>query len=147
MKTATASQDVREALTALAKSGGGVLLPEAVVEAARDKDSPLHSHFDWNNTEAAAKWRLHQARNLIRVVVEYLPSAPSIPQRVFVALRSESQTGGGYRPLRQVMASVDMRADLLSQAFDDMKMFAAKYQHLSELAGVVTAMSSALKKN
>lgn len=50
----------------------GALTPESVVEAAADPDHPLHSQFNWDDTEAADAWRRQQARILIarvRVVV------------------------------------------------------------------------------
>lgn len=43
----------------------GIITPALVVEAARNKKSPLFKYFDWNDTAAAAKWREHQARLLI----------------------------------------------------------------------------------
>jgi hypothetical protein len=48
------------------KSGG--LNPKSVVEAARMKDHPLHSKFTWDDSEAAEKWRLEEARALIASV-------------------------------------------------------------------------------
>lgn len=45
-----------------------VLLPEDVVEAARNPNSTMHSFFEWDDTEAARSFRLVQARWLIRSV-------------------------------------------------------------------------------
>lgn len=59
---------VETELRALADANGGRLVPEAVVDAARDPDSPLHSHFTWDDTEAARQHRINQARVLIRTV-------------------------------------------------------------------------------
>lgn len=47
---------------------GGVITPRAVVDDARNSDSPLHECFDWNDEIAGDKWRLVQARRLIRSV-------------------------------------------------------------------------------
>ncbi len=44
----------------------GRLTAAAVVEEAADPASPLHGHFEWNDTEAARKHREDQARALIR---------------------------------------------------------------------------------
>jgi hypothetical protein len=46
----------------------GRLTPEQVIGAAQDKNSALHDCFTWDNSEAAAKWRLEEARELIRRV-------------------------------------------------------------------------------
>lgn len=45
-----------------------VVKPEDVVEAAKAETSPLHCFFDWNDTTAAHKYRLKQARGLLRSV-------------------------------------------------------------------------------
>ena len=55
-----------EALKEIAKRDGGLLRPAAVVDAARDEKSPLHGAFEWDDTEAAQKYRLLQAQSLIR---------------------------------------------------------------------------------
>lgn len=47
----------------------GRLTPEAVVEAAKDPDSPGHAYFDWDDGEAAHKWRISQARSILSVKV------------------------------------------------------------------------------
>ena len=46
----------------------GRLNPADVIEAAKDAGSPLHSWFEWDDTVAASKYRLDQARALIRSV-------------------------------------------------------------------------------
>lgn len=46
----------------------GRLTPEQVVEAARDETSPLHTLFEWDDEKASHKYRLDQARSLIRSV-------------------------------------------------------------------------------
>ncbi len=128
-------------VNAIADRHGGVVLPEHVVEAARPAASPLHDSFNWDDTEAAEKWRLHQARNLLRIMVEYLPAdkSQSEPTRVFVALRTEATEGGGYRRMADVLSDEEMREALLSQAHDDMRTFTQRYTKLQELAEVFAA--------
>jgi len=46
----------------------GKLDPAQLIEAARDENSPLHSCFEWDDSAAAAQWRMEQARELIRRV-------------------------------------------------------------------------------
>lgn len=60
------SEAVRRALRALERSGR--LTPGDVVEAGRDPESPLHPMFEWDDGKAAERWRLEQARSLIRSV-------------------------------------------------------------------------------
>lgn len=61
------SQEAEDRLQQLAE--GGKLNPENVVrEAEADKTSPLRDYFTWNNKLAAHKYRLEEARALIRSV-------------------------------------------------------------------------------
>jgi hypothetical protein len=46
----------------------GVITAQAVVDRARDPDSPMHAHFEWDDTVAAERHREDQARALIRSV-------------------------------------------------------------------------------
>jgi hypothetical protein len=46
----------------------GAVTASLVVDAARDPDHPWHDHFEWDNEAAAERWRLTQARQLIRSV-------------------------------------------------------------------------------
>jgi hypothetical protein len=134
---------IREELLRLAKRDGGELKPEAVVRAARPESSPLHASFDWDDSEAAQRWRLHQARQLIRVVVTYEPGkdGDDVPQRVFVSLTPDRKGEGvGYRLMVDVMADVEARAQLLADARSDMYLFRTKYRRLTELAEVFDAM-------
>jgi len=134
-------------LTRIAEKNGGVLRPEDVVEEARDPRSPLHDQFDWDNTEAARKWRLHQARNLIRVCVRYLEvpgSQEKVPCRVWVSLTTDRLADGGYRPLEHVLRLKTTREQLLEDAMREAEAFQRKYAMLSELAEVHEAISRAL---
>lgn len=46
----------------------GTLTPELVVKDATSPKSPLHDYFEWDDDIAAHKFRLEQARTLIRSV-------------------------------------------------------------------------------
>jgi flagellar basal body rod protein FlgC len=83
MSTAAMSAETRkliaDRLAKLAASNGGRLTPEAVVEDAKSKDSPLHDHFLWDTKKAAYQHWLDQARALIRSVrVEVITESKSV---------------------------------------------------------------------
>lgn len=126
-------------LKRIALENGGVLKAEAVVQAARNPDSPLHESFTWDDDEAAERWRLHQARNLIRVSVEYLnvPGSDPIKVSAFVSLTPDrDEEGGGYRLMVNVMSRKESREQLLEDALNELKAFEKKYAGLKELAEV-----------
>jgi hypothetical protein len=134
---------IRQALESLAVDNK--LDPVAVVEAARDKTSPLHDCFTWDNSEAAHQFRLIEARKLIQVHVEMLPgSSDSSP--VWVSLTTDRNAGGGYRPLVSILSNAEQRAMLLSDALRDLEYFRKKYGMLKELAAVFAAAKKVKKK-
>lgn len=133
------------ALKRLSREHGGLLLPEAVVAAAKPASSPLHSYFTWDDTEAAARYRLDEARRLLNVTVEYIKTGKKeIAHRVFCSLTSDRRDGG-YRVTASVMSNTQLREQLLEDARDEMKSFARKYHALTELAEVFMAIRKALK--
>lgn len=133
-------------LKRIAKQHGGLLRPADVVEAAKSKTSPLHGKFEWNDGEAAQRYRLWQARELIRVTVEYLgPADEQMLTRVFVSLTPDRKDGG-YREISAVMSDSQQRRQLLSDAMDEMERFREKYAGLKELAEVFAAMRKVGRK-
>lgn len=68
----TKKQVIASELQAIA-SQTNELLPEQVIEAARNPNSAMHDWFEWDDTAAASAYRLAQARWLIKsinVVIE-----------------------------------------------------------------------------
>lgn len=108
---------VREELQAILDENGD-LTPALVVDAARDEDHPLHDRFDWDDSDAAEKWRINQAAHLIRSVKVTREIAPDrvIHVRAFIArheLGAEDESPvGSYLPVQQVMES-----DILTSAW------------------------------
>lgn len=83
-----------------------LLTAAAVVDAARDEDSPLHEHFEWDDSVAGEQFRIIQARQIIRaIVIDESRTGEAIRQ--WVSLPSDRKLpGGGYRELPAVL-SVD----------------------------------------
>lgn len=121
----------------LAAANHGLLLPEQVVQAAKHPSSVLHRRFEWNNTKAAAQYRLWQARQLISVSVQVLPGSQE-PVHVFMSLRSD-RGSGGYRTTVSILSDAEQRQQLLDDALMELNLFNRKYATLRELAGVFAA--------
>lgn len=66
-KPKVSSKTVRDELLKL-QDNRGRITPQAVVDEASNPKHPLHNLFEWDDTEAARKYRLDQARELIRSV-------------------------------------------------------------------------------
>jgi hypothetical protein len=80
------------------ENGDGQIAPRQIVQAAKNRRSPLHALFDWNVTNAAEKWWLHQARVILGAVTiqvttqEFTYKAPAYVVDTTV-------DGQGYRSL------------------------------------------------
>lgn len=61
------TQEIRDRLQQL-ESDHGTITPEVVVSDAKNTDSPLHGLFDWNTEQAAHRYWLHRAREIIKSV-------------------------------------------------------------------------------
>jgi hypothetical protein len=105
----TDADAIARELARIAKAQGS-LTAEAVVNAASEKSSAMHALFTWDDDAAAAKWRLHQARNIIRAVQVVVDDQPSRSVYVHVGQRS------AYQPMERVVERADLYALALAAA-------------------------------
>lgn len=135
------AQIAGEMCEALEQSSIG-LSPRTLLEANRETSAPLHDEFEWNDSEAAERFRLNQAATIIRNIVivrteQTDKPAPSV--RAFVNVRDEVQRS--YVGIVRAMSDDSMRESLMKSAIKDMDSFKNKYQDLQELSSVISAMN------
>ena len=94
----------------------GPVTPEAVVNAARPEEAPLHPVFEWDDSVAAENYRKGQARTLIRALVVIHPES-DLPTDAYVYVpKAVSETEGpGYYPTDVVVERPDMFASALGE--------------------------------
>lgn len=111
----------------------GELTPQIVVDAAREEDSPLHPHFEWDYELAAERWLIEQARDLIRKarVKIIREDGQTVRVRAYLALTTEDK-----RPIyvkTEVIGQDEaMRAQVLQQMERDWKALRRKYDQYEE---------------
>ncbi len=101
------------------KEKKGYVKTEDIVESARIKKSPLHKYFEWDNSKAAQKYRLQQARGMISSVVEVIVvSEEKVEQRSFfsVTAKTNGNSEKVYVTLKDAVETTDYRKQLLNQA-------------------------------
>lgn len=103
----------RRVLERLARQNNGLLMVDDVVEEARDPQSVLHRHFQWDDDKAAEAYRKQQARQLIQKVTVTIEKAPDVHIRAFVSLSTDQYEGGGYRMTANVLSDDNLKAQLL----------------------------------
>ncbi len=140
MQTQINKTEVTSEIRRIARRHNGMVRPKDVVKSAEPESSPLHRYFDWDDSEAAYNWRLHQARNLLRVVVEYPEGEKDRAIRVVTSLTPDRMAGNGYRVTTEVMSDEGHRRQMLADALAELRTFERKYRELKELAEVFAAV-------
>ena len=118
----------------------GNLTPQALVEASRPEDAPLHAAFEWDDATAAELYRETQAGYIIRSV-EVVVQGSAEPVRAFVSVTT-GKSATPYASVERVMVRADSRALLLERARAELETFRRKYRQLSELAEVFAAIDA-----
>lgn len=114
--------------------------PKDIVDMARDENTESHKCFEWRDDVAAEKYRIQQARTVVRNLVFVKPAEAKNPrQELSFAYRTrESQS---YETTRFIFRSEDGRQRLLMTALAELNAFQKKYAFLEELVGVFNAIN------
>ena len=130
---------IYQALEAIRNKNGGMLKPDDVVKTAENPKHALHEYFEWNDSAAGHKYRLWQARELIRVSVTIIGDADDEPIKAYWSFKEDryNQSGGGYMAMVDVLTDTDRYDRMLSEAKQELDTFRKKYRALKELACVI----------
>ena len=131
---------IAKELDRIRRQGKGLVSAEAVVEYARDKNTALNSQFDWDDSTAAEKYRLQQARKII-ARVEFVGVEDAPPVRAFVSLTTD-RGERGYRSVAAVLNDEGMTRQMLADALSELNTLRRKYGVLKQLAGVWSAVDA-----
>lgn len=133
---------LRDHLTKVYKRHGE-LTPAIVVDEARPDESPLHSHFEWDDAIAAEAHRRTQAAALIRscrVVYAETPEGEAKSARAFLAVsREDEPERRTYRPVDEVLQDDFSRRLVLRECEREVAALQRKYGHLKEFAAVLSS--------
>lgn len=121
-------QKVAEEIIAI----GDEATPAQILEKGRSEETELHKCFEWNDSIAAEKYRLSQARKICEVlVIQRMPDAPKEAPEIRIFHKTEST--GGYKPINRIVQDNDEYQKLLQRAFAEFHALKIKYQNLQEL--------------
>lgn len=124
------AQTAGEELSRIYEERGG-LNPAEIVDESRDAKAPLHPCFEWNDAEAAEKYRQSQAALIIRSIVT-VEESPLGPQEV----RAFVHVQENYHPISVVVNNEERMSELLKMALMELAAFRKKYASLEKLAPV-----------
>lgn len=111
---------------------------QEMVDRARDENSELHKCFEWNDSIAAEKYRLQQARTIL-AMLRFKPKKEGEQSVRVFSLTTEKST---YQPTKQFLVQADEYQDLLKRALAELEAFKRKYSTLSELEEVFKAIEA-----
>ena len=113
----------------------GTLTPEAVVEDAKRKSSPLHDLFEWDEEKAATAHWHDVARRLIRNVrVEIINEGITLKAPYFVRDPSLPSDQQGYTTVSRLRNDAELARDAVA---DECSRAAAAFRRAQEVAAAV----------
>lgn len=121
---------VHAEIVALEKKEGHAT-PEALVERARPKSSPMHDCFEWDDRAAAEEHRKMQARTLIRSI-EVVDGVRE-PYRPFVFVTEDSDRQG----YKSTTAVVQVQSEFASAMSHLLHKLSAAEEAVNELRSMV----------
>lgn len=137
------TKDQMAELEMLRQQAGGTLAPAAIVDFARSANTALHKAFTWDDSEAAARYRIVQAKAVIRAAVTFLPAPAGglVPVRAY-AYDAPRNT---YASTAEIMADEDSAEILLRQMRSDIQRAVQRYRRHAVLAPKIEAVLGLLE--
>lgn len=136
------AQVAGEELERIRTKNNGRLAQDTVVEEARDKRSPLHPAFEWNDKAAAHQYRLSQAGYVIRMLsVSYVDGdSKTAPIRAFVNVSRDEDRS--YTSIAHAMSDDELREQVLAKALKELQDWQDRYAELTEFADVFASIET-----
>lgn len=112
------------------------LTARLVVDTARDKNSPLHQHFEWDDSVAGEKYREHQARDLIRSIkIKYRNGDRTEKTNYFVSV--ERDEARAYHPVDKVAGDPELTEIVRRTMEREWRALQSRYGHFEEFVEMV----------
>ncbi|MCK9429538.1 MAG: hypothetical protein M0R17_06000 [Candidatus Omnitrophica bacterium] len=111
------------------------LTAENLLERAKDKNSPIHNFFEWDNSQAAEKWRIYQARLIINSVQVIVNSKEMYAfENVQINVNDlNEETKREYKPIVEILSTEEYRNQVISSALESISYWRNKYKEYNEL--------------
>ena len=143
---------IAKELQRLIAAQGGMLSPKELIEAARNPRSRLHKYIEWDDAVAAAKYRLVQARAIIRCIqykVKTGKTVVDVPAFMHVINRGtlpKATPGYGYTSTPTAVAEIDFEQQVLANALKDLRSFTERYKRYQEVFSTLRPIFEAIAK-
>ena len=133
------------------------LTPYALLDEARGEESTLHSYFDWDDEEAAEKWRVQTARQIInhweiKVVNISTEEESSIRGAVSVKVSKPEKDNGSEPEVKRVYVRTvdafkeqDLREQVIDNARRELTQWRERYKMYQEFDPVFVAIDKVIE--
>lgn len=106
--------------------------PAQILEKAKDANTQLHLCFTWDNNQAAEKWRLFEARQIVcNLVIKKTSDENDLEEVTNIRLFHKTDNSG-YKPLTLILRNEEEYEKLVRRCADELSAIKKKYSHLSE---------------
>ena len=145
------AQTVGDTLEALRMENSGALTPDIVVESARQKDSPIHNCFEWDDSIAGEKYRKEQARRIIQCVVTDIRGNNPNPRPQTIRAFTSVQNDKGdryYTTTAHALSNDELKEQVFANLMRDMDTLRRKYDtyKFAEVHSVFKSIDQAMTK-
>lgn len=135
------AEKVHREILRLKQKNQNTVSPKVMVDAARKPTNPMHSLFEWDDSEAAEKYRVSQAQHIMRALQVIYVEAPKQPMRAFEIISKkrpgDSKTVTLYGTSEEACADPDVHARLVADAVRELIAWRNRYQMLNEMRNLV----------
>ena len=143
------AQIVGDRIEEIRQKNNGIVTPEAIVEDAKDPESPLHDEFEWDVEKAAYRHWKARARSMTNhiVVVRIQSEDAEEGKPAFISVEV-TQYQRGYVTLDQVVSNQDWREYAIEACFRMLKGLQKRFEALNDpdLDEIWTAIRKSEKK-
>lgn len=116
---------------------GEFATPKQIVDKARNEDTELHKCFEWDDTVAAERYRIVQARKVCQSLVFQRTEKQIEERKPEIRVLFKPLEAPGYRKTEIIVKHEDEYAKLLATAYRELHAFKVKYACLSELEAIL----------
>ena len=123
----------------------GSLRPEQVVKQAKSRRAKLHSVFEWDDAAGGERYRMEQARLMIRsvkIIYENTEGEES-EVRAFTSIRNPDNKGRIYVATEEGMERRETRDEILMQCLNGLIRWRKRWAEYNELAEVIPLIDEA----
>lgn len=124
----------------------GKITPRDLVIAAKPKKSPIHKFFDWNDSSAAEKWRIHQARMIIGNLVVEIEEDQDVKAFFNYTVDENEEKERSYYSFDAAKANENIWNSVIESSLKELEHWQAKYKLYKELKSVYLAIETNKQK-